>query len=70
MDTRTGELFGFKNQQELDEAKKNNPFLVEVDYDLICDFREKRNEKTFCIANRMQRRLIKCQIKRKNANSN
>jgi len=65
MDTRTGEIFDFPTQQELDDAKKNNPFLVEVDCDKICDFREGRNGKVFCIANREQRREIKCQIKKK-----
>ena len=65
MDERTGEIFKFSNQKELDEAKKNNPFLVEVDCNSLCELGERRGEKTFCIANRVQRRLIKCKIKRR-----
>ena len=65
MDERTGEIFDFPSQQELDEAKKTNPFLREIDCKKLCDFRETRNGRYFCIANRVQRRLIKCQIKRK-----
>jgi len=65
MDERTGEVFKFPTQKELDEAKKNNPFLVEVDCDKMCDFREKRFDRIFCVANRSQRRRIKCQIKKK-----
>jgi len=65
MDIRTGEIFDFNNKQELDKAKKKNPFLREIDCEKLCNFREGRNGRYFCIANRKQRRKIKCQIKRK-----
>lgn len=65
MDERTGEIFKFPSQEDLEKARKDNPFMIEVDCNKGCDFREIRNEKTFCIANRMQRRLIKCQVKRR-----
>ena len=64
MDTRTGEIFDFKNKQELKKASEANPYLVEINCDLICDFRVERNGKSFCTANRKQRRKIKCQVKR------
>lgn len=62
MNTRTGEIFGFKNKQELDKAKEKNSYLVEVNCKKICEFREDRNGRDFCIANRQQRRAIKCYI--------
>jgi len=65
MDTRTGEIFDFKNGKELKTALKNNINLVEVDCNQLCDFREERSGRFFCTANRSQRRKIKCQIKRK-----
>ena len=65
MDTRTGEIFKYPTQAELEKAFENNSFLIEVDCSSLCDFREQRKGKSFCTANRMQRRLIKCQIKRK-----
>ncbi len=64
MDIRTNEIFDFKNKQELDKAKQSNPFLREVNCKQLCGFREMRGEKFFCIANRSQRRRIKCQIKK------
>ena len=69
MDTETGEIFDFKNIEELFKAQKKNPNLVEVNCDKGCDFRIRKTvgsegEKTFCIANRSQRRRIKCQIKK------
>ena len=65
MDTKTGEIFDFKNGEELKTALKENVNLVEVDCNQICDFREERFGRFFCIANRSQRRRIKCQIKKK-----
>ncbi|TET25051.1 MAG: hypothetical protein E3J76_01950 [Candidatus Aminicenantes bacterium] len=65
MDIRTGEISDFKNQQELEEAKKNNPYLIEVDCDKKCELGIWKGEKFFCIANRSQRRRIKCQVKKK-----
>ena len=65
MDTKTGEIFDFKNGKELKTALKNNINLVEVDCNQLCDFREERFGRFFCIANREQRRKIKCQIKKK-----
>ena len=53
MDTRTGEIFKFPTKKELDEAKKKNPFLIEVDCSSLCEFGElKRDGRTFCISNR------------------
>lgn len=65
MDERTGEIFDFKNKQKLDEAKKKNPYLIEVNCDKKCELGIWKGEKFFCIANREQRRKIKCQIKKK-----
>lgn len=65
MDTKTGEIFDFKNGKELETALKENINLVEVDCNQMCDFREERFERFFCTANRSQRRRIKCQIKKK-----
>jgi len=64
MDTRTGEIFKFPSQKELDEAKKKNPYLIEVNCDKKCELGIWKGEKFFCIANRSQRRRIKCQIKK------
>lgn len=65
MDIRTGEISDFKNQQELEEAKKKNPYLIEVNCDKKCELGIWKGEKFFCIANRSQRRRIKCQVKKK-----
>ena len=60
MDTRTGEIFDFKNGSELKSALKINSNLVEVDCNQLCKFRVERDRKIFCTANRKQRRRIKC----------
>jgi len=65
MDTKTGEIFNFKDEQKLKAALKENINLVEVDCNSLCDFRQEKFGRFFCIANRKQRREIKCQIKKK-----
>ena len=64
MNKETNEISEFKNKAELVKEMELNPSLVEVKCNKICEFREKRGEKVFCVANRFQRRMIKCQIKR------
>ena len=64
MNIVTNEVSDFKNEKALKKALENNPYLVEVDCNQGCEFRESRFERYFCIANRKQRRKIKCQIKR------
>lgn len=65
MDTRTREIFDFVNQKVLEKALDKNPYLVEVDCDKMCDFRDERFGRSFCTANRGQRRGLKCLVKRK-----
>ncbi len=64
MNKETKEISEFENLAELNKEIELNPSLVEVKCDKLCNFREKRGEKVFCGANRFQRRLIKCQIKK------
>ena len=83
MDTKTGQIFNFKDEVDLLMAKEKNPNLKEMSNECICIgedktrecmfYRELRkvkddnpdNYKSFCVANRKQRRKFKCFAKEK-----
>ena len=61
MDTRTGEMFKFDNEEKLIQAKKKNPYLKEVDCkEGSCEYFYMDGGKSFCKANRKTRREKKC----------
>lgn len=64
MDTRTNEIFDFASEVDLNKAKAGNPYLVEVSCDKLCEYRKRKDNRSFCIANRRQRRALKCTAKK------
>ena len=67
MDTRTGEITEFPNNGMPQSAMRKNPYLKPVNCNVFCEFlRKSKDEKTFCLANRKQRRKLRC-FKVKNA---
>jgi len=61
MDTKTNEISNFENKQALLQALEKNPNLREVNCNPLCRFLLTiKGGKTFCGANRKQRRKIKC----------
>ena len=64
MDKRTGEIFEFPNEKKLNEAKKGNAYLVEVNCRVLCQYRVVKDNRVYCVGNRKQRRELKCFIKK------
>ena len=66
MDTKTNEVFfNFRNEEELRKSLGENPTLREVNCNSFCQFLVTiKDGRTFCRANRKQRREMKCFIKR------
>ncbi|MBU1864284.1 MAG: hypothetical protein KKH94_11515 [Candidatus Omnitrophica bacterium] len=69
MDTRTGEILTFKNEQELQEAKAKNKHLVAISCKADCPFRNIRDRRLFCTATRSERRGRKCYWKFQGTNN-
>ena len=61
MDTRTGEILKFGNDKKLRKAIKENPNLKAIGRcDPLCKYLYQVAGKTFCRANRKERRKRKC----------
>jgi len=65
MDTKTGQIFGFSNPEELRGAKELNPNLQELPNcrKEFCEYYKLGNGKSFCRASRKIRRSRKCFVK-------
>ena len=65
MDTKTGQIFDFANEEELKRAKEKNPNLKELPNckKELCEYYTLDKNKRFCMASRKIRRSRKCFVK-------